>query len=207
MRGTGRAVRIVAAVRPARVGVDRPGRRAGAQRRTGGVRRVLRQHARSSWPRSTTPYEASSVFLCVIDHRRLVPAGVSRVDRSRRPPGSRASTTSPGCGTRSRRTRSTAPAPRIDLDRCHDVATLATTAEYRGAASEGLVSLALYQAIIMSALASGRPWLVAVMDVAVHRPALRAHRLAVQPLSRHRAPELSRLAGQPAGLRRSSCVR
>ena len=33
--------------------------------------------------------------------------------------------------------------------------------------AKGLVSLALYQAIIMSALASGRPWLVAVMDVAV----------------------------------------
>jgi hypothetical protein len=55
----------------------------------------------------------------------------------------------------------------IDLRICRDVATLATNAEYRGGASEGLVSLALYQAIIMSALATHAPWLVAVMDLAV----------------------------------------
>jgi hypothetical protein len=111
-------------------------------------------------------YEASSVFLCVIDHRRMVPAGVSRVivpsaagfksvhDIARvwheKPEDAIERTGAP-----------------IDLDRCHDVATLATTAEYRGAGSEGLVSLALYQAIVMTAQAADRPWLVAVMDVAV----------------------------------------
>ncbi len=111
-------------------------------------------------------YEAASVFLCVIDHRRLVPAGVSRVivpstagfksvhDIERvwdeRP------------GDVIARTGSD-----LDLQRCWDVATLATTADYRGRASEGLVSLALYQAIIMGALAGGAPWLVAVMDLQV----------------------------------------
>ena len=112
------------------------------------------------------PYEASSVFLCVIDHRRMAPAGVSRVI-----------VPSPA-GFKSLHdiervwgqepvdviARSGAP---IDLERCWDIATLAATAEYRGPGSEGLVSLALYQALAMSALVTETPWLVAVMDVAV----------------------------------------
>jgi hypothetical protein len=55
----------------------------------------------------------------------------------------------------------------LDLRRCRDVATLATSADYRGSGTEGLVSLALYQAIIMSATQSDAPWLVAVMDLTV----------------------------------------
>ena len=39
------------------------------------------------------------------------------------------------------------------------------------------------------------------------RPAVRAHRITVQPLSRHRAAELPRLAGEPAGVRRPRRVR
>jgi hypothetical protein len=111
-------------------------------------------------------YEASSVFLCVIDHRRMVPAGVSRVIVPSAAGFKSVHDIARVWDEKPEDAIDRTGAP-IDLDRCHDVATLATTAEYRGAASEGLVSLALYQAIIMSALASGRPWLVAVMDVAV----------------------------------------
>jgi hypothetical protein len=112
------------------------------------------------------PYEASSLFLCVIDQKRLVPAGVSRA------------IVPSAAGFKSlhdiprvwgatpddliERSRSD-----LDLQKCHDIATLATAADYRGAGTEGLVSLALYQAIIMSALATNAPWLVAVMDTAV----------------------------------------
>ena len=111
-------------------------------------------------------YEASSVFLCVIDQRRLVPAGVSRAIAAS-PAGfkslhdiERVWGEAPDDAIA--RSRSA-----IDLRHCRDIATLATSAEYRGGGSEGLVSLALYQAIIMSALATNAPWLVAVMDVAV----------------------------------------
>jgi hypothetical protein len=112
------------------------------------------------------PYEPASIFLCVIDQRRLVPAGVSR------------SIVPSTAGFKSLH-----DIPRVwgadadeliersgsglDLGRCRDIATLATAADYRGSGTEGLVSLALYQAIIMSSLATGGPWLVAVMDLAV----------------------------------------
>jgi hypothetical protein len=112
------------------------------------------------------PFEPSSIFLCVIDQRRLVPAGVSR------------SIVPSAAGFKSLH-----DIPRVwgadaddliarsesglELGRCRDIATLATARDYRGAGTEGLVSLALYQAIIMSSLATHAPWLVAVMDVAV----------------------------------------
>ncbi len=112
------------------------------------------------------PYEPASLFLLVIDHRRLVPAGVSRM------------IVPSAAGFKSvadiERVWNENPndviarsGSHIDLSRCIDVATLATTADYRGGASEGLVSLALYQAIIMGAYGAGMPWLVAVMDLTV----------------------------------------
>ena len=59
-----------------------------------------------------------------------------------------------------------------------DVATLAVAAEYRSAATAGLISMALYQAINMLGAERGVAWAVAVMDVVVldlvnsawHRP-------------------------------------
>lgn len=111
-------------------------------------------------------YEASSIFLCVIDQRRLVPAGVSRSIVSSKA-GFKSLHDIPRVWGASpddliERSRSG-----LDLHRCRDIATLATTADYRGAGTEGLVSLALYQAIIMSSMMTDAPWLVAVMDVAV----------------------------------------
>ena len=112
------------------------------------------------------PYEASSLFLCVIDQRRLVPAGVSRsiIPSSA---GFKSLHDIPrvwGADADDLITRSDSG---LDLGRCRDIATLATASGYRGGGTEGLVSLALYQAIIMSSLATEAPWLVAVMDVAV----------------------------------------
>ena len=112
------------------------------------------------------PYESSSVFLCVIDHRRLVPAGVSRMIRSS-PAGLKSVADIARVWHQPPDEVVARTGSQLNVQRCWDVATLATTADYRGKGSEGLVSLALYQAIIMSAMASGVPWLVAVMDLEV----------------------------------------
>jgi hypothetical protein len=112
------------------------------------------------------PYEPASMFLCVIDQRRLVPAGVMRLivpsaaglktlDDIERVWGARADDVIARSGTA------------IDRGRCWDVATFAITDEYRGAATEGLVSLSLYQALVLTARAADVPWFVAVLDVKV----------------------------------------
>jgi len=111
-------------------------------------------------------YEPASLFLCVVDNRRLVPAGVMRL------------VVSSPCGFKSLDDIPRVWGERIDdaiassgsgLDRarCWDVATFAITSEYRGAATEGLVSLALYQALVMTARSCDVPWFVAVLDVSV----------------------------------------
>jgi len=112
------------------------------------------------------PYEPASLFLCVVDHRRLVPAGVMRLivpspvglktlDDIERVWGARADEMIAQSGAA------------IDRRRCWDVATFAITDEYRGAATEGLVSLSLYQALVLTARAADVPWFVAVLDVKV----------------------------------------
>ena len=112
------------------------------------------------------PYEHSSVFLLVIDRRRMVPAGVSRMIVPS-PAGFKSLADITRVWEEQPDDVIARSGSQLDLQRCCDIATLATTAEYRGGASEGLVSLALYQAIIMSALGGGMPWLVAVMDLTV----------------------------------------
>jgi len=114
------------------------------------------------------PFERTSVFLCVVDHRRLLPAGVMRLILPT-PAGQKSM---------------------IDIDRCWgsdpadvlaragvtadpahvwDIATLAVAADYRGGGSEGLVSVALYQGAIQCALACGVEVFVAILDDVVLR--------------------------------------
>ena len=142
------------------------------------------------------PYENSSVFLLVIDQRRLVPAGVSRAIVP----------SAAGFKSLADITRVWDEQPDdviersasgLDLTRCWDIATLATTADYRGAGSEGLVSLALYQAIIMASLAAGAPWLVAVMDLTAIN--LLSERIG-SPFSRYPGIEPRRYLDSPASL-------
>lgn len=112
------------------------------------------------------PYESASMFLVVIDHRRLVPAGVMRV-LVPSPAGHKSLHDIPrvwGEACDEVLARSGAP---IDLSNCFDVATFAIARDYRGPASEGLVSLALYQALVQTANVYGARWFVAIVDVAV----------------------------------------
>ena len=112
------------------------------------------------------PYEQSSVFICVIDHVQRQPAGVMRVIlpsprgfKSLHDVESRW-----GCSIDDLMGRSG-----IELDRAAlwDVATLAVRADYRGEASGGLVSLALFQALAMLAPRRGIRWAIAILDVIV----------------------------------------
>jgi hypothetical protein len=141
-------------------------------------------------------YEPSSIFLCVIDQRRLVPAGVSRM-LVPSAAGFKSLHDIPRVWGEDADDLIARSDSGLDLQRCRDVATLATSAEYRGSGTEGLVSLALYQAIIMSALQSGAPWLVAVMDLTVIE--LLSDRIG-SPFSRYPGVQPTRYLDSPASL-------
>jgi hypothetical protein len=55
----------------------------------------------------------------------------------------------------------------LALDRVWDVTTLAVDDEYRGRATDGLVSLALYQGVCQAALRCNARWLVTILDLVV----------------------------------------
>ncbi|MGZ4785035.1 MAG: hypothetical protein ACXV5S_05150 [Acidimicrobiales bacterium] len=112
------------------------------------------------------PYEEASAFICVIDHVQREPAGVMRVIlpsplgfKSLHDIESRWGHPVDEVVARSG----------VELDRraLWDVATLAVRADYRGAASGGLVSLGLFQALAMLGPRSGARWAVAILDVIV----------------------------------------
>jgi len=113
-------------------------------------------------------YDASSMFICVIDHLREVPAGAMRVIRPS------------GAGFKSLNDIEPVweePAAAIiertglalDLSRTWDVATIAVQQEYRSAALGGLVSMGLYQTLTRAALRCGIDWFIAILDMPVFR--------------------------------------
>ena len=112
------------------------------------------------------PYESASMFICVVDHVLRQPAGVMRIivpsPRGRKSLHDLESRWGHSVDDVMARSG-------IDLDRSAlwDVATLAVRSEYRGAASGGLVSLGLFQALAMLGPRSGARWAVAILDVIV----------------------------------------
>jgi hypothetical protein len=115
------------------------------------------------------PYEHSSLFLCVIDHLRGVPAGMMRV-----------LTPSPAGFKSLNDLQSEWGEPveqifertgiDVDQERTLDIATLAIAPEYRGrAATQGVVSMALYQTLTLAAGHCGADWFVAILDMPVFR--------------------------------------
>jgi hypothetical protein len=116
------------------------------------------------------PYEESSMFVCVIDHRARRPAGAMRmILPTLGGPGLKSlNDVGPTWGE---------PAAvllarlgiTVVAGEMWDLATLVVAPEYRTAAATGLVSLGLYQSVVRTACASGIEWLCAVLDVAVYR--------------------------------------
>ncbi len=123
------------------------------------------------------PYDPASLFFCVLDHRRRLPVGVMRVIR----PSPRGFKTLHDIervwGKPLHRMLEEKKVP-LETSRLWDVATLAVGAEYRGAATNGLISLALYQALCTLVARNDIRWVVAVFDLValdlfqsqMHRP-------------------------------------
>lgn len=112
------------------------------------------------------PYEPASLYFCILDHERRLPAGALRVivpndvgfkslDDIERVWGRSLDEVIPRTGIA------------WDEQRLWDVATIAVDADYRGSATEGLASLTLYQGFAQAGLRAGVEWGVAVLDVVV----------------------------------------
>lgn len=113
-------------------------------------------------------YEATSVFLCVVDHERRLPVGMARtivpsdaglksLDDLEREWGEDIDDVL---------TRTGLP---LQHEHMWDVATIATLPEYRSGETYGVIGMALYQTLATAGLRCGFRWLVAVIDVPVLR--------------------------------------
>jgi hypothetical protein len=111
-------------------------------------------------------YEDASLFLCAVDHERDRAAGIMRI------------ITPSAAGFKSLDDigRAWGEPPHevlrrsgveLERDALWDIATLAVAPEYRGDATGGMVSLALYQALGVLATARDVRWLVAILDLVV----------------------------------------
>jgi hypothetical protein len=114
------------------------------------------------------PYDEASIFLCVVDHLRLVPAGSMRIVL-RSEAGFKTLDDAPPVWGEPVSAMAARTGFELDLARTWDIATLAVAPEYRGKATVGLVSMGLYQALAMATTRCGIEWLLAILDVPVFR--------------------------------------
>jgi hypothetical protein len=113
-------------------------------------------------------YEPSSVFICLVDHLRRMPAGVMRVLLPS-PQGFKSlNDIEPVWGV-SAASLAECNGLTLDLDKTWDIATLAIAADYRGKATRGVVSMGLYQSLTLAARRCGIEWFVAILDMPVFR--------------------------------------
>ena len=111
-------------------------------------------------------YEPSAYFIVVIDHLRHLPAGTIRVTL----PSQRGLKTLADIqNVWGRELPATLAATGLDWDpaRVWDVVTVAVHADYRGKATDGMISLAMYQATVRSLRAGGARWFVCILDLHV----------------------------------------
>jgi hypothetical protein len=112
------------------------------------------------------PYEPASMFLCVIDHRRLCPAGVMRMIVPSAV-GQKTLVDVEHVWDRTAEQLFATIGVATSSARIWDVSTLAVAEDYRGRGTEGLISLALYQALFQSALPFDVDHFVTVLDLVV----------------------------------------
>lgn len=108
------------------------------------------------------PFEDASLYFLLVDHRRRAAAGAVRVIL----PGPAGCKTAIDLATKWGQP-SVVASHGIDLDDAWDVATLAVAADYRKRSTQGLVSMALYQALCTTAAHSGVHWFLATLDLVV----------------------------------------
>jgi hypothetical protein len=118
------------------------------------------------------PYESSSLFVCIVDHRALRPAGAVRLILP--------TVGGPGLKSLNDIEPTWGEPALVMLDRLGiavrpgsmwDAASLVVAPAYRSPAATGLVSLGLYQSLVGAAMAAGVNWLCAVLDTVVFRVA------------------------------------
>ena len=112
------------------------------------------------------PYEESTYFITVIDHLRHLPAGMIRVTV----PSERGLKTLADIEhVWQQPLEPTLARSGLAWDRSivWDVATMAVHADYRGKATDGMISLAMYQAVVRSFRTGGARWFVCVLDMHV----------------------------------------
>jgi ribosomal protein S18 acetylase RimI-like enzyme len=114
------------------------------------------------------PYDEASIFICVVDHLRAVPAGTMRILLPS-PAGFKTLDDAAPVWGESIGAMAARTGIDIDLTRTWDIATLAVAPEYRGKATMGLVSMGLYQALALATPRCGIEWLLAILDVPVFR--------------------------------------
>jgi hypothetical protein len=142
------------------------------------------------------PYEDATLFLAVLDHRRCLPAGMIRLVLPS-PAGFKSlhdleagwDVHADAAFVRSG----------IDPDPAEvlDVVTVAVDREYRGQASDGMISLALYQAVVQTARARRLRWLVTILDLVVLDL---INGLTSAPFRRYRGVEPRSYLDSPASL-------
>jgi hypothetical protein len=113
-------------------------------------------------------YEASSFFICIVDHLRRVPAGAMRV-LTPSPAGFKSLDDIEGVWgcTAGCLIENTGLA--LDASCTWDIATLAVAEEYRRGASSGVVTMGMYQTLTLAAFHCGIDWFVAILDMPVFR--------------------------------------
>ncbi len=116
------------------------------------------------------PYDATSLFFTILDHRRLCPAGMIRmIVPTDGGPGLKTLNDIGPIWNESAESLLSRSGIRLSPARTWDIATLAVDPEYRSAAATGLVALGLYQSIARTGEALGVEWAVAILDRAVYR--------------------------------------
>lgn len=114
------------------------------------------------------PYEEATAFIVAIDHRRMLPAGAVRLITPSAA-GFKSLDDIPACWGLPLEDVLLSTALTLPPDRVWDIATLAVAPDYRGKATSGLISLALYRGLCRGTLACGIDWCVTILDSVVLR--------------------------------------
>lgn len=144
------------------------------------------------------PYEHTSFFVCVIDHRRQTAAAMMRIIVPRH--GRQLKTIhdlDPAWGSAETVLARAGLLGVFEAERCWDIATLAVAPEYRTAAALGMMHVGLYQVIGRLGQRFGVQWLIAIFDY----PVFRLMRLQLGPVFRalgEPKPYLGSLRSVPA---------
>jgi hypothetical protein len=114
-------------------------------------------------------YEPSSLFICVVDHLRMLPVGMMRILQPS-PAGFKSLNDLEPVWQEPAKALIERTELGLDTDRTWDIATLAVAREYRRAkATAGLVTMGLYQTLTLAARSCGIEWFVAILDMPVYR--------------------------------------